>query len=111
MCAVHNLAREPGADMLGDDAGLRVNDGVGDALQNGREIADRNALGQQHLQDPLDAGHRNLRGHDILEQLGLLLGSSFTSFGTSAYDSRSETLAFSLSVRWVDSTVARSTTV
>ena len=37
------------------------------------EIADRDALVQQQLQHALDARHRDLRRHDVLDQLALLL--------------------------------------
>jgi hypothetical protein len=33
---------------------------LGDALEDGRQIAHRDALGEQQLQHALDAGHRDL---------------------------------------------------
>ena len=64
--------------MLGDDRRVGAErERVRDALENGREIADRDTLGQQHLQHALDARHGDARGHDILDQLGLLLRQLF----------------------------------
>jgi hypothetical protein len=42
-------------------------------FENGRQVADRDALGQQQLQHALDARHGDLRRHDVLDQLALLL--------------------------------------
>ena len=46
---------------------------VGDAFEDGRQVADRDALGEQQLQHALDAGDGDLRRHDVLDQFALLL--------------------------------------
>jgi len=57
-----DLPRQPRAHVL-DDVGrvARERHGVGDAFQDGREVADRDALGEQQLQHALDAGRGDLR--------------------------------------------------
>ena len=47
---------------------------LGDALDDGAEIADRDALGEQELQHALDAGRRDLARHDLLDEIGMILG-------------------------------------
>ena len=60
--------------MLGQRHGVaRRADAVGDAFQDGGEVADRDALGQQDLQHALDAGDCDQRRHQVLEQFGLFL--------------------------------------
>ena len=46
--------------------------GLLDAFQDGRQVADRDALGQQQLQHALHAAHRKLRRHQFRNQLLLL---------------------------------------
>ena len=75
------LAREPGADMLGEHRGIaRCRQPVGDAFEDGRQIADRHPLGEQDLQHALDTGNGDLRRHDVLDQLALLLGQLLDQF-------------------------------
>ena len=51
------LAGQAGAHMLGDvERVLGVADRLGDAFQDGRQVADRNAFLQQGLQHALHAG-------------------------------------------------------
>ena len=70
-----DLARQPPAYVLGQRRRIaRIGDGVGDAFEDGREVADRDALGQQQLQHPLNARDGDLRRHDVLDQLTLILG-------------------------------------
>ncbi len=69
------LARQPRPHVLRQGHGVAgERDRVGDAFQDGREVADRDAFGQQELQHALDARDGDLRRHDVLEQLALLLG-------------------------------------
>ena len=64
--------------MLDDDRRIaREGERVGDAFQDGREVADRDALGQQQLQHALHARHGDLAGDDVLDQLGLIFGQFF----------------------------------
>ena len=61
--------------MLGNVA--RVLEGaadLGDALDDGAEIADRDALVQEQLQHALDAGGRDVGRHDLLDEFAVLLG-------------------------------------
>ena len=54
--------------------GLRENgERLGDAFEDGGEVADRDALGEQELQHALDAGDRDLARHDVLDQFGMFL--------------------------------------
>jgi hypothetical protein len=56
--------------MLGDGGGIaREGEAVGDAFEDGRQVADRDALGEQQLQHALDAGDGDLAGDDVLDQL------------------------------------------
>ena len=69
-----DLAGEARAHVLDDVA--RVLERAGDfrdALDDGAEVADRDALGEQELQHALDAGRRDLRRHDLLDEVGVLL--------------------------------------
>src|SRR5579885_1156414 len=67
---VADLAGEARAHMLGDDRDVAAEAaGLGDAFENGREIADRDALGEEVLQHALDAAQRNLRRDEVGDQL------------------------------------------
>ncbi len=58
------------------DDGRRVareGEGVGNAFEDGREIAHRNTFGEQQLQHALDARHGDERRDDILDQFALFL--------------------------------------
>ena len=69
------LAGQPRAHMLGDVARIaREADRLGDAFEDGRQVADRDALVEQLLQHALDAGDGDLARHQVLDQLLLLLG-------------------------------------
>src|ERR1700730_12946026 len=59
-----DLARKARAHMLGNDADVAaVAAGLGDAFENGRQVADGDTLGQQILQHALDAADRDLTGN------------------------------------------------
>ncbi len=72
-----DLAGKARAHMLGDHLGRAAAAGdLGDAFEDGRQVADRDALVEQRLQDALDAGDGNLAGHNVLEQLLLILAEA-----------------------------------
>ena len=61
---------KPHAHVLGNLLGFaREGRDLRDRLQNEMQVADRNALGEQHLQNALKAGMRNLRRADFVKQL------------------------------------------
>ena len=68
--SVADLAREPRAHVLGDHADVAaVPAGLGDPLEDSREIAHGDALGQEVLQYALDAAHGDLARHHVRDQL------------------------------------------
>ena len=98
--------------MLGDVA--RVLQGradLGDALDDGAEVADRDALGEQELQHALDAGGRDAGRHDLLDQLAVLLGQFLQQLLHFHVREQLGHVALMTSARCVDITVAASTTV
>ncbi len=71
---IGDLAGEAGAHMLGDRRGvLGEAASLRHAFEDGRQVADRDALGQQVLEHALKAAHRDVRGHQIRHQLLVLL--------------------------------------
>ena len=69
-CRRADLTGEPGPDMLDDQHGaLRHAQRLADRLQDQRQVADRDPLGQQALQHALDAGRGDPAGHQLAEQL------------------------------------------
>ena len=64
------LAGQPRAHVLGEiERVLGMADSLGDAFQDGRQVADRDAFCEQSLQHALNAGDRDLRGDELLDQL------------------------------------------
>ena len=107
-----DLPGETGSHMFGNaDRVARERQRVGDALEDGGEIADRDALVQEKLQHPLDARHRDLRRHDVLDQLALFLRQILDELVHLGIGQQLGGVGLSSSVRCVDSTVAASTTV
>jgi hypothetical protein len=75
------LARQARAHMLGQHCRIACRrQSVGDAFEDGREIADRHPLGKENLQHALNAGDRDLRRHDVLHQVALLLRQFLDQF-------------------------------
>ena len=62
--------------MLGDglDRGGEAG-GLGDTLEDGRQVADRDTLREQALKDPLDTGDGDLARDHVVDQLLLVLGN------------------------------------
>ncbi len=70
-----DLAREAGADMLGQGLHrLGVARRLRNSLENSREIADRNALGQQRLQHAQHGRGTDLPRNDVVEKLFRFVG-------------------------------------
>jgi glucose-1-phosphate thymidylyltransferase len=82
---VAELPRETRPHMFGDkQCILGVADGFGDAFENRRQIANRDPLAEQCLQDALNSGNRDLRWNELLHQLFLVrrkLVEQFLGFG------------------------------
>ena len=76
-----DLTRQPRANML--DHGCRIareGQRIGDTLENGGKIADRDALRQQKLQNALDPGDGDLARYNVLDQFALFLWQVLQQF-------------------------------